>query len=231
MRLPSGKDSGTELRNPLFAIWRGAADVATVQIPRTARRHAKTWTLLIRRISRDGIPEGTHFRPGAIVEEEDLRPTPEWPAVPLLIEFAGTTGVDAEGRAARGHNRSLDVHILWRFGSGGWFELARSESAGAEWRDHFADLIARELARFRADNPLDHVAAARAVTGRICAAIDLELGQLEEEGRRQAVSFLYDQIASRLASELGDCTRAPEGNAPERRPAGRELRSEKYQRA
>ncbi len=59
----------------------------------------------------------------------------------------------------------------------------------------------------RAPN-VDHVTEARAAAGRLATLIDGELGQLEPEGQKSAVSFFYDQIAARFA-------RYTSGRAPE----------------
>jgi hypothetical protein len=153
------------------------------------------------------------------VDEADLRPTLEFPATPFVIEFAGPTGLDSEGRRAHGHNRALDLHILWRYeGPAGWKEIASVESEGPEWRDHLFPIVISELARL---GPVDHAEKARAASRRVCEAIDKEFGQLEDEGRRRFVSFLYDQIESRFTAELAADSAAA---LPKRKPVGRELR-------
>ena len=197
----------------------------TVRIPRTSGRQKRGWALLIRRVSPCGgirILEGTHLRPGSAVSEADLRPTPEYPVTPLLIEYAGTTGRDSEGRKAHGHNRALDVHILWRYDRpAGWTEIARVASEGPGWREYFLPIVTREFEKWRSDDPVDHVAEARAASSRICAAIDIELARLEAEDRRRVVSFLYDQIVARFTDEMEETAAE---SLPERKPAGRELR-------
>ncbi len=162
-----------------------------VSIPRTAPRRAeRTYALLILRPSpRLKIFEGVFLRTGSVIEQAALRPTPHYPEIPLLIEFAGRDG------GGRGHNRSRDIHVLWRFVAGEWEEIARILSQGSEWFDHLAPIVRRELVR----PAVDHVAEARAASGRLAALIDGELSQLTEEGRERALAFLYDQVAARFA--------------------------------
>lgn len=176
-----------------------------VRIPRSAAsRRAGTWALLIRRISpRAGsgirIFEGTYFKPGEIVSVADLRPTPRYPVTPLLVEYAGTTGLDARGRPARGHNRALDVRFLWRFDQkrGEFREIARILSEGPEWFGHFEPIVRRELVL----PPTNHVQEARMASARVLAALDHELHELDaDEARSRVLSFLYDQVTARLVA-------------------------------
>jgi hypothetical protein len=167
-----------------------------VSIPRTAPRRAeRTYALLVLRPSpRRKLFEGVFLRTGSLVDEAALRPSPHYPEIPLLIEFAGNDG------SGRGHNRSRDIHVLWRFIGGAWEEIARTLSQGSEWFDHLAPIVRRELVR----PAVDHVAEARAAAGRLAALIDGELSQLAEEGRERALAFLYDQVAARFAENVSD---------------------------
>lgn len=175
-----------------------------IRIPRTAaRRSERTYALLVLRKARPKalrIFKGRLFRTGAYVEESELWPTPHYPRAPLLVEYAGRTGRDANGRRAAGHNRSRDLYVLWRFDAARreWDEVARVETEGPEWFEYFAPIVAREII----PPDVDHVAEARAATGRLAALIDGELDELADEGRDRALGFLYDQIAARLAESL-----------------------------
>lgn len=177
-----------------------------VRIPRSAvSRRARAWALLIRRISPQSsrglrLFEGTHFKTGAHVDESELRPTPRYPLVPLLIEFAGTTGLDPFGRAARGHNRATDLHILWRYDARlrDWQEIARTVSAGAEWFMHLEPIVRRELVR----PPSNYIEEARTASARLVATLDRELYELDaDEARVRVLSFMYDQVAARLVAD------------------------------
>lgn len=197
-----------------FALSQPGCPVRTwsvlVRIPRTAaRRSERTYALLVLRKPRSKalrVFKGRLFQTGAYVEESALWPTPHYPRAPLLIEYAGRTGRDAGGRPARGHNRARDLYILWRFDAARreWDELARTSSEGPEWYEYFAPIVQQEII----PPDVDHVAEARAATGRLAALIDGELDELADEGRGRALGFLYDQIGSRLAEALSERARA-----------------------
>ncbi len=154
-----------------------------------------TWAQLIRRVkSRPGLLvfDGRWFRTGRAVEESELRPSPDYPAVPVLLEYAGSDG------SGRGHRRSRDVHILWRYdpGSHEWLELARALSTGAEWVGYLAPIVRDALRR----PPAEEAEEARRATERVMAVLDDELDALAGEHRSHALAFLYDHFAARLAS-------------------------------
>lgn len=136
--------------------------------------------------------EGRFFRCGALVDECDLRPTPDYPLVPLLLEFAGND------RTGRGHNRSNDIHVLWRFNaaSDDFEELARVFSQGPEWFFGLVPIVKRELHA----PPVKYVELAGAVSSRVLAMLDGELEPLGDEGRARVMSFLYDQFTARLVA-------------------------------
>lgn len=136
------------------------------------------------------------FRCGSHVELSDLRPTPEYPETPLLLEYAGND------RSGRGHRRSRDIHILWRLNAerGEFEELARCLSQGSEWFDHMAPIARREIER-GAPKPVNFADEAGAATRRVLALLDDELSALEDEGRDRVLSFLSDQFTARLVSD------------------------------
>jgi hypothetical protein len=175
-----------------------------ITIPRTAPRGARrSYARLILRPARSRslhFFEGCFLRPGAAVEYAALWPTHHYPVTPLVVEYAGSTGLDARNRPARGHNRARDLYILWRFNlvSREWEEIARAISEGPEWYEYFRPIVDREIIR----RPVDHVAEARAAAGRLAALIDGELNQLADEGRERALSFLYDEIAMRFSAAI-----------------------------
>lgn len=133
--------------------------------------------------------EGTFLRSGSAVDEAKLRPAPEWPETPLLIEFAGKA---APGRDA------ADVHILWRWSeSAGQFEeIARVFSQGNEWFYHLAPVVRRLL---NSPEP-DYTAIARTVSSRVLDLLDRELQALADEGRERVMAMLWDQFAARLVA-------------------------------
>jgi hypothetical protein len=165
-----------------------------VSIPRSnPSRSERTYALLVRSARRDVYPfEGRFFRCGARVNEAALRPTPAFPEVPLLIEFAGTD------RSGWGHNRSNDIHVLWRYDRrrGLFREVARTKSRGPEWRVDLQAVLERELVA----PDLDFAELATEATTRILKVLDRELAELPGDGRVRAMSFLHDEIAARLVA-------------------------------
>lgn len=177
-----------------------------VRIPHSApSRGARTWALLVRRISPRSsrglrIFEGTHLKTGSQIDDAALRPTERYPLVPLLIEWAGSTGRDARGRPAWGHSRALHLHILWRYNArvSNWQEVARTATEGADWFLTFEPIVRRELVR-----PLaNYVEEARAASERLIVTIDRELHELDaDEARERVLAFLYDQVTARLVAD------------------------------
>lgn len=164
-----------------------------IRIPRSAPgRRDRTYAQLILRIPpHPCVPfEGRFFRCGSTVEDGDLHPTPDYPATPLLVEFAGSD------RTGRGHNRSNDVHVLWRYRDGHWIELARTLSQGPEWVFHMRPIVERELVAA----PIDYAEIAGRVSNRVLELLDQELNELAGEGRARVMSFLWDQFTARLVA-------------------------------
>jgi hypothetical protein len=132
------------------------------------------------------------LRCGSRVEAGALRPTADYPEVPLLIEYAGN---DASGR---GHNRSNDIHVLWRYEceAGEWVELARLLSRGPEWISDMVPIVQRELRPV----PVQYVDVAEKISALVLGVLDRELSALEDEGRWRVMSFLCDQFSARLVA-------------------------------
>jgi hypothetical protein len=167
-----------------------------VRIPHSAvARREPTWALVVRgvRSSRGlAVFDGAWLRTGSTVQESELRPSPDYPDIPLLIEFAGSD------RTGRGHARSQDIHILWRYDPRrrAWTEIIRTLSEGGEWTADIACAVRRELARPAAGG----VENARRTAQKVIEVLDTELGVLDTDARTRALSFLYDQFAARLCS-------------------------------
>lgn len=90
----------------------------SVRIPRTCQsRNVLTYAKLLLRVypeRRINAYEGKLLKPGAVIDETDLWPSAEYPAIPLLLEYAGTDGSKRDG-SKRGHNRAHDIYVLWRY--------------------------------------------------------------------------------------------------------------------
>jgi hypothetical protein len=175
-----------------------------IRIPHSSpsRQREKTYAQLILRISRRlSIFEGGHFRTGVLIDERDLHPAADYPATPLLIEYAGTDGTKARDGSGWGHKRLSSVHILWRWDAErkDWEELARTRSYGPEWFHSLAPIVRRELAA--AATPGDEIAAAGKASAHVVAVLDGELDRLSDDARRRCMSILHDQFTARLVLE------------------------------
>jgi hypothetical protein len=137
--------------------------------------------------------EGKLLRPGAVIDEADLWPTSEYPEIPILLEYAGND------RTGRGHNRSNDIYLLWRYdrANATWVELIRAKSQNADWVEHLKPVAIAELRRTQA--PAD-ANAARGVTGRVLLALDNELELLGPGDRHLVMAFVYQEFASRAVA-------------------------------
>lgn len=127
--------------------------------------------------------------------EAALRPSPDYPSTPLLLEYAGND------RTGRGHNRSRDMRVLWRWNAAlrDWDEVARDLSHGIDWFANLAPRVRRELAEQRAGRqPVSPGEVGRAVTARVLAFLDAELNPLEDLERSHVMSSLHDQFTARL---------------------------------
>lgn len=208
MPIPTRSDRpGTDelfstIRGAVFCAVSGTLRAVFVTIPRSAPggRPEPTWAQLILRVRRSGLIDGRFFRTGARVEESALRPSDAWPEVPLLVEFAGSE------RAGRGHNRSADIHLLWRYDSArrGFDEIARVRSDGAEWLHHLEPIIRRHIRR----PPVSPTSEARDAARRVVAALEGELDLLEDEGHERALALIYNQVAARFAASVSEKARA-----------------------
>ena len=178
-------------------------DSVPIRIPHSSpSRGVRSYAQLILSVPRQPrlhIFDGrVYFRTGSRIEENELRPTPEYPAVPLLLEYAGND------RKGWGHNRSRDIRVLWRWNEARreWDELARILTQGTEWFHHLAPLVRRELAEQNAGRPpVSPGEVGRTVTARVLAFLDAEMSPLDDAERSHVMSSLHDQFTARLVQE------------------------------
>lgn len=168
-----------------------------VRIPRTCQSRAQLVyaRLLLRVYPRRTMAnafEGPLLKPGSVVDENALWPNAQSPENPLLLEYAGND------KTGRGHRRSNDVYIIWRFDRArrAWDELVRSTSQGADWIAHLKPVAVAELAR--AGVKPDPVSAGD-VTTRVLAVLDRELEPLDSAERHLVMSFVYQEFSARAA--------------------------------
>jgi hypothetical protein len=165
-----------------------------IRIPRTCTsRKEHTYAQLVMRVYPDRLInpfEGRLLKTGSSVELSELRPTPEYPEIPLLIEFAGND------RTGSGHRRSNDVHVLWRLNPSTreWQELVKVNGQGRDWVEYLRPIVMRQLAA--ASEPYSDLAAR--ARQRVLRLLDDELERLQRSGRADLMTTLYDEIAARL---------------------------------
>lgn len=167
--------------------------MATICIPRSAvSRGMPTYALLLRRVHPDRIGartfEGKYLKCGLRVEQSQLRPDPSYPENPVLLEFAGS---DCAGR---GHNRSGQIHVLWRLEDHYWVEVAKSIGKGADWVEQLRPLALREVGGPPA---ADQKLAFQTATGLV-SRLDEDFRNLSNVDRQIALSLVYEQIAARM---------------------------------
>lgn len=168
---------------------------AAVAIPRSSPRAARgCFTKLLYSVDPDATHgfgfHGTLLRPGARLTVEALRPTPEYPEIPLLLEY-GSVPVPGDRLWAQ-------LYILWRFEvqTHSWRELARTTATAWEWAYELRPIAVRALARVAISTPLDHAA----IAGRLSVLLDVELGALAPADRVRVLSVLHDELAGRVCA-------------------------------
>jgi hypothetical protein len=167
----------------------------SILIPRTARsRRELTYARLLWRVHPDRTManafEGPLLKPGALVDDCALWPDERFPAKPILLEFAGND------HSGRGHNRSNDIYILWRFepDEWAWVEIVRVLTQGADWIANLLPIARAELGGVRAPDPL----LAAEVAGRWLSQLDLELKALGAGDRGLALNLIFEQVTARM---------------------------------
>lgn len=180
-----------------------------VRIPRSAcRRHSPSYAKLLRRVApepRTGFDfEGPFLCTGQMIPESALWPSPQFPKVPVLLEYAGNDG------AAWGHRRAPAMYVLWRYQAGQWGEVARASAYTDEWCFVLGPVAAQLVGgQFPA-------AEASGLAERIQRFLDAELGGAPRAERWKALAIVHDQLAARLLREQA---RRPPAAALERKPA------------
>jgi hypothetical protein len=137
--------------------------------------------------------EGKLLKPGTLIDEAELWPTPEYPETPLLLEYAGND------HTGRGHRRSNDIYLLWRFDRARrcWVELIRATCQGADWIEQLKPIAFAELGRALA--PPDPNAAA-GISGRVLSVLDHELEMLGAGDRHLVMAFVYQEFSARAVA-------------------------------
>jgi hypothetical protein len=165
-----------------------------VRIPqsRLSRRDMDYARLLVRIYPRRTMAnafDGVLLKPGSLIDEAALWPTPEYPETPILLEYAGND------HTGRGHRRSNDIYLLWRYERDRkcWVELVRTTSQGAEWIEHLKPIAILELRR----DSLPDAFSAAGVSAAVLAALDRQLELLDPLERHLAMAFVYQEFTAR----------------------------------
>ena len=137
--------------------------------------------------------DGQLLTPGSVIEQAELWPTTEYPATPLLLEYAGSD------QSGRGHKRSNSIYILWRFElvRSEWAEVARAVSQGDDWRTYLVPIAFAEINR---GSPPRDATYAAGVCSRILGALDSELDRLTIDDRNMVMHFIYEQFTARAVT-------------------------------
>jgi hypothetical protein len=141
---------------------------------------------------------GRLLKCGAVIDEAQLWPTSEYPAVPLLLEYAG------KNRKFLNDRNADDIHVLWRYdrATTSWREIARCLSKGTDWFAHIRPIAIAELARTKPPaGPDAHVLAAE-VSSRVLRLLDDELDRLTLADRTVVMDLVYHQFAARAVEDL-----------------------------
>lgn len=165
-----------------------------VKVPHSGGRRGHThYAKLIKTVELGASAAGFSFRgkllrPGSEVAESELRPGPDWPAEPLVLEcFSQGDGW--------GNRRSTHTYILWVYREGRWHELGRANAVGAEWIAFLEPAVSRAVHATRWPfSPEELAARAR----RIRQALDSELAGLNQEQSTEVLNLVYNELATRI---------------------------------
>jgi hypothetical protein len=139
--------------------------------------------------------EGSLLRPGAWVTKAALRPTLEYPEIPVLLEYS--MAISHREGARR---RSEGLYVLWRWENQKWHELGRSLSAAWEWAVDLRPLAIRALAEARGDKTIETAPDLAAIAGEISTYLDERVNILKPPDRARLLGILHDQFATRATS-------------------------------
>jgi hypothetical protein len=134
---------------------------------------------------------GKIFPCGKVVDEKSLRPDSTWPAVPLVLESAGT---GASGPLRHGSRRNPSWFVLWRLDGANWTEIARVQASGLEWVKLIAPAVEKELAPPVVGEDMIH-----AMCFKMLQLFDRWALKQTPENRHLMVQLMHDEIAGRVA--------------------------------
>jgi hypothetical protein len=165
-------------------------------------RGRKSFLKLLSRVdpnAHDGFGfEGKLFRPGARVEPAELRPTSDYPEIPVILEYS-----IAPASGIKGNRRAPGLYVLWcwRAEAEQWHEIGRASSYSWEWAIDLRPLAIRALSQARAgardaENSTDLAAIADSLT----LFVDKQLDHLQPAERAMVIGILHDHFAARFCA-------------------------------
>jgi hypothetical protein len=187
-------------RNKLRRVSQGRR---TIQLPQTSGvgRRRDAYLKLLSRINstpRSGFAfEGCFFKCGARVEFAELRPSTDYPEIPVLLEHSRGAAVGIPG-----NRRAPSLYVLWRWKPEiqQFSEMGRATSFSWEWTYDLAPLAMRVLAEARGAAPPECEADLPAIAIEISAFLDKRLAILKPADRERLLGILHDHFAARFCA-------------------------------
>lgn len=92
--------------------------------------------------------EGSLLRPGALVRAAQLRPSANYPEIPVILEYS-----HAPAAGIPGNRRADGLYVLWQWSHEmqRWQELGRVTSRDWDWAVYLRPLAVRALAQGRTE--------------------------------------------------------------------------------
>lgn len=142
--------------------------------------------------------EGVFFKCGSRVSAARLRPSFDFPEIPILLEHS-TAAAEESG----GPRRRPSLYVLWRWmpDKHEFQEVGRSSSYAWEWAVDLRPLAVRALAEARgAFPPPENAADLTMIARKITVFTDKSLSILAPPDREKLLGILHDYFASRLSA-------------------------------
>lgn len=142
--------------------------------------------------------EGCLLRPGAFVSRAQLRPSDDYPEIPIILEYSTAP---AEIIGAR--RQSCGLYVLWRWHPGAleWREIGRALAASWEWALDLRPLAIRALAEARgAGGAAEKGADLTQIADSLTVFVDKQLNHLKPADRVYVLGILHDHFAARWSA-------------------------------
>jgi len=206
--IPESEQEHRDRVNLMVRIRKGSGEQKPVGRERVVRlpqsgpnRQCMKYCKLLSKVDQNTGPSGYAFhgkifRPGLSCALSSLRPSPEYPEVPVLLECAGP--IEPAKYELKGmRDVTSYLYILWQLHGSTWVELARTQSTSSTWTLDLAHVARRALSEGGAQErqPLDMSAAAN----RIMGLFEREVEGLDGLEKWDLACLLHDSIAAQVA--------------------------------